>query len=226
MDVLQSKLPQFLSSKPQSGSTVLILAPHPDDECLMGVLALRMREETGCEVWVAAYGLGSNLSRQSERSLELHRACNRLGFQRLPGVVNEVSRLVEIFTSHQVGLLIVPHAQDGHATHQGSHALARAALDQYKTKTSVGATQKITLALTEYWSSMPTPNLLLPISRDHVVQMGEALSEHVGEISRNPYHLRLPAFYQEQVRRGSEQVRTSGSEALPTLYGQLYRLEL
>ena len=46
--------------------------------------------------------------------------------------------------------------------------------------------------------------------------------EHKGEVSRNPYHLRLPAWYMDQVRRGSERVLGAGTEAATAVFGQLY----
>lgn len=39
---------------------------------------------------------------------------------------------------------------------------------------------------------------------------------HAGEVKRNPYHLRLPAWMMDNVRRGSEVIAGPGSEASHT----------
>ena len=46
---------------------VLILAPHPDDECITGLLPLRLRRECGFEVWAAPVTLGSRRERRAAR---------------------------------------------------------------------------------------------------------------------------------------------------------------
>ena len=49
-------------------------------------------------------------------------------------------------------------------------------------------------------------------SADEVGEMMAALSFHVGEVLRNPYHLLVPAWMQDNVRGGSELV---GGRAVP-----------
>ena len=49
------------------------------------------------------------------------------------------------------------------------------------------------------------------------------LRQHVGEVSRNPYHLRLPGWLSDNVRRGSEILAGAGSTAADFAYGTLYR---
>ena len=51
-----------------------------------------------------------------------------------------------------------------------------------------------------------------------------ALSFHVGEVKRNPYHLRMPAWLMDNVRRGGELVGGQGGAAPDFLFGTLYRL--
>jgi len=50
------------------------------------------------------------------------------------------------------------------------------------------------------------------------------LSFHVGEVERNPYHLRLPAWLQDNVRRGAELVGGQGGTAPDFKFATLYRL--
>ena len=47
---------------------------------------------------------------------------------------------------------------------------------------------------------------------------------HVGEVTRNPFHLFLPAWMQDNVRRGSELVGGQGEAAPDWTFATLYRL--
>src|SRR3954470_6353871 len=58
----------------------LIFSSHPDDECIIGGLALRLMREVGMRVINIAVTLGGNKERQPERWRELKEACNWLGF--------------------------------------------------------------------------------------------------------------------------------------------------
>jgi LmbE family N-acetylglucosaminyl deacetylase len=60
--------PSSLSQKSKQSATVMILSPHPDDECISGGLALRLMHENGWHVVNVAVTLGSNKDRQKERS--------------------------------------------------------------------------------------------------------------------------------------------------------------
>lgn len=51
-----------------------------------------------------------------------------------------------------------------------------------------------------------------------------ALSFHTGEVQRNPYHLRLPAWMQDNVRRGGEVVGGQGETPPSFSFATLYRL--
>ena len=59
----------------------LILSPHPDDECVIGGLALRLLRESGVRIVNVAVTLGSNRARQQERLEELQGACDWIGFE-------------------------------------------------------------------------------------------------------------------------------------------------
>ena len=65
----------------EDSPTALILSPHPDDECIMGALPLRLMREAGFRVVTVAITLGSNLSRRKERLDELKKACDWIGFE-------------------------------------------------------------------------------------------------------------------------------------------------
>jgi hypothetical protein len=61
-------------------------------------------------------------------------------------------------------------------------------------------------------------------SERDVTDLITALSFHVGEVKRNPYHVRMPAWLMDNVRRGSELVGGQGGAAPDFLFGTLYRL--
>ena len=51
-----------------------------------------------------------------------------------------------------------------------------------------------------------------------------ALALHAGEVRRNPYHLRLPAWMMDNVRRGGEVAGGQGGAAPDFAFAVLYRL--
>ena len=71
---------------------------------------------------------------------------------------------------------------------------------------------------------MASPNLMVESTPDDVAEMMTALSFHVGEVERNPYHLLLPAWMQDNVRRGGELVGGQGGAAPDFSFCTLYRL--
>ncbi|MFX8262361.1 hypothetical protein ABTL46_21145, partial [Acinetobacter baumannii] len=51
-----------------------------------------------------------------------------------------------------------------------------------------------------------------------------ALSFHVGEVARNPYHLSLPAWMIDNVRRGGELINKQGRAVPDYSFATLYRV--
>src|SRR6266446_9744484 len=62
----------------------LFFAPHPDDECIVGGLAVRLLREARMKLINVAVTHGSKKERQAERYRELEAACHYLGFGLLP----------------------------------------------------------------------------------------------------------------------------------------------
>ena len=58
----------------------LIFSPHPDDECIIGALPLRIMREAHFNVINVAVTQGSNKERQAARWEELQRACDYIGY--------------------------------------------------------------------------------------------------------------------------------------------------
>lgn len=194
--------------------TVLVLAPHPDDECLVGVLPRRLQREQGWRVAVAAVTWGSRQDRRAARRAELAGACGYLGWDMLDADAG----LTQVVRDAAPRLILFPHADDANSTHRDAHRRALAALGE------AGAGYQGFVAETEYWSTLRDPNLMVAASADAVADLAAALSFHEGEIARSPYHILLPCWLADGARRGAELVGGQGAGAASGRFAALYRL--
>jgi hypothetical protein len=71
---------------------------------------------------------------------------------------------------------------------------------------------------------MAAPNLMVESTPADVADLVAALSLHAGEVARNAYHLRLPAWMMDNVRRGTELIGGQGAAAPQFVFATLYRL--
>jgi len=213
----------------------LIFAPHPDDEVIIGGLPLRLLRELKMNVVNVAVTLGSRVDRQTERWRELKNCCDYIGFglvgtgerglEGISPVAREkdprrwalsVEVIAKLLTEHQPSIVFFPHDDDWNKTHIGVHQLLVEAL---------GASGLAYLTVeTEFWGAMDTPNLMVESSAADVADLVAALSLHLGEVERNAYHLRLPAWMIDNVRRGAELVGGQGGTAPQFAFATLYRL--
>jgi LmbE family N-acetylglucosaminyl deacetylase len=201
---------------PENAPKVLIFSPHPDDECIVGGLALRLLREAKWNVINVAVTLGGNPARRPERFGELLNACCLLDFdlilaglehinpagrqKRRAGWNASVKTMAKFLLRHRPRAIFLPHENDGHPTHMGTHLLVLEALE------TLPAGFKCHVVETEFWGQMTDPNLLVESSVEDVGDLVAALACHAGEIRRNPYHARLPAWMMDNVRRGAELV--------------------
>lgn len=240
------KWAERLSPKPAKGSLrwkpypsapkALIFSAHPDDECIVGGLALRLLRETKWNVVNVAVTLGSKKERRAARLRELKRACGHLGFELIvaggKGLENvninarkrdpkqwakSVAVIADILLQNRPRAIFTPHALDGHATHIGTHHLVMDALR------SLPADFECFVVETELWAQITAPNLMVEVGTNDLADLITALSFHVGEVKRNPYHLRLPAWMMDNVRR-AEVVGGFGSVAPDFTFATIYRL--
>jgi LmbE family N-acetylglucosaminyl deacetylase len=228
------KRPKLRAKAPK----VLIFAPHPDDECIVGALALRLLREAKMNVINVAVTQGSNKERQAARLAELRNACDFLGFGLLTtreGGLEKISPkgreqdpanwaaavdiIARILDEQQPRIVFMPHAQDWNGTHIGTNLLVTEAMAKFDPAFSCLVVE------TEFWSAMTTPNLMVESSAKDVADLIAATSFHVGEVQRNPYHLGQPAWMQDNVRRGAEIVGGQGGEAPNYAFATLYRLQ-
>lgn len=224
---------------PPGAPRALILAPHPDDECIVGGLALRLQRENGWSVSAAAVTHGSRPERRGPRGEELAAACRFLGWDRaeLPGGprsgvapaaraadparwASSADAVAKVLEARKPRLVFLPHAKDANATHQGVHLLVLDALR------ALGPSSACLVAETEYWGGLAEPNLMVESSEKDAADLVAALSFHSGEVERNPYHALLPCWLADNVRRGAELVGAQGGEAPPFRFATLYRLRL
>jgi LmbE family N-acetylglucosaminyl deacetylase len=227
---------------------VVFCAPHPDDESLSGVLALRLSLESGARVTNVAITLGSDVSQRSRRREELESACTALGFKLVvptepaahPTAASGFERvnlttlhehpdewaakvdvLKEIFDREQPDIVFAPHAEDFNTTHIGTHWLVFGALGLHLEQSGRGS---IPFIQTEFWHPLEAPNLMVGVAPETLAMLLIAACEHGGEMIRNPYHLLAPARMMDNVRRGSEVVGGQGAAAQPFPFAELYRV--
>ena len=215
----------------------LIFSPHPDDEVIIGGLALRLLREAGWNVINVAVTQGSNPARQPERWGELAACCECIGFGLVPtqpgGLekVNLTTRgqnpghwaqsvkvIADLLAQHRPQAIFLPHEADWNSTHIGTHHLVLDAL-----RTLPGDFRTVAVE-TEFWGAMASPNLMVEISPGDLGDLITALTFHVGEVRRNPYHLTLPAWMVDNVRRGGELVGGQGGAVPDYAFATLYRL--
>lgn len=216
---------------------VLIFAPHPDDECIIGALPLRLLREARMNVIDVVVTQGSNKERQGSRLDELRSACAYLGFgleTTAPGGLERVSTkarvqdpahwqacvdtIARIVAARRPRVVFLPHDGDWNSTHIGTHHLVMDALKAQPPGFECWVVE------TEFWGAMATPNLVVESSVEQVADLVAATSFHVGEVKRNPYHVLLPAWMQDNVRRGGEVAGGQGGAAPDFLFATLYRL--
>ncbi len=226
-----AKKPQLAPDAPKA----LFFAPHPDDETIIGGLALRMLRECKWNVINVAVTQGSKKERQEERLKELKGACNYLGFglesippnglenvsiktrNNDPGKWAEMVKIIaDILQAHKPHVIFFPHEHDWNGTHIGVHFLL---MDALKTCKELNCF----VVETEFWGQMQSPNLLVEYTSNDVADLITATSFHVGEVKRNPYHTLIPAWMQDNVRRGAELVGGQGGAAPDFIFAQCYR---
>jgi N-acetylglucosamine malate deacetylase 1 len=222
LQTLSSFFPSYpLIKKDSQPFTILILSPHPDDECIIGSLPLRLMHENNAHVVNVAVTLGSNKQRQKARRQELQAACDHLEFEL--NILSEdwgakAKELKILIQKYQPQLILAPHLEDHHPTHIKTGKLLQKVLKTIKTNHLI--------AWTEFWGALTKPNLMIEVPAEIINLQMQALAMHAGEVARNPYHLRLPAWMMDNVRRGSEIIKDPGGPAPQFAFGVIYHLQL
>ena len=216
---------------------VLIFSPHPDDEVITGTLPLRLLRKSKWNVINVAVTLGSKKERQAERLAELRAACDCVGFGLLQTAPNGLERvrvqtrgqepalwaqsvkiIADILAQHRPRVIFYPHELDGNPTHIGTHFLVEDALASQQDGFNCFVVE------TEFWQAMDSPNRMVEASLQELGDLMTALSFHAGEVKRNPFHLSLPAWMVDNVRRGGELIAGPGGVVPDFPFATLYRL--
>lgn len=191
--------------------TVLIFAPHPDDEC-MNSLPLRFMTECGFDVIDAAVTLGSNRARQKPRKAELADACDFLGwgmsvfgFERIAKKTRSgepeywaecVGKVAALIERKKPAVVFAPHPRDWNKSHIGTSLLVSDAL---KTLSWSGV-----YIQTELWQAMENPNLLSEVSPEILAAMTARFRATQKRSSATlPPEPRLVFYRQRAPRRGN-----------------------
>ena len=218
-------------------AVAVFFAPHPDDETISGGMALRLMREAKMRVLNVAVTQGRIPERHAPRLEELQKACDYLGFGLVTtgphGLdrINPATRqndpvhwaaavqvIRRILDQHRPRVIFFPHDRDWNSTHIGTHLLVVDALKK------LPADFECFTVETEFWGQMDDPNLLVEISKEDLGDLIAATSFHAGEVRRNPYHVVLPAYMLDNVRRGGELVGGQGAAAPDFTFALVHRL--
>jgi len=125
---------------------------------------------------------------------------------------------MEILQQEGSKIIFVPHSKDWNSRHIQTNQLVMDALAEMPNDFSCAVIE------TEFWQPMEDSNLMVEADAETLADLVAALSLHVGEVARNPYHLSLPAWMMDNVRRGGEVVGGQGGAVPDFLFATLYRL--
>jgi hypothetical protein len=123
-----------------------------------------------------------------------------------------------ILANERPRILFFPHDRDWNSTHIGVHRLVTDAL------ATLGPEFECFTVETEFWGQCDDPNAAVESSEEDLADLVAACSFHVGEVQRNPYHVVLPAWMMDNVRRGGELVGGQGGAAPTFTFATLYRV--
>ncbi len=213
---------------PRAGApTAMLFSPHPDDESITGLLPLRLANEDGWRILNVPVTHGSLPSRQPGRHAELQAACGYLGWDLaqspppappLPHPPFSVAGIAALLRHHRPAAVFFPHERDWNTRHTETHRMVMDALGE------MDAGFSCVVVETEFWGAMDDPNLMVEAGVAELGDLVAALSFHAGEVTRNPYHLLLPAWMMDNVRRGGERLGGQGGAAPDCPFATLYRV--
>ena len=201
----------------------------------MAGLALRLLRELKMNVVNVAVTLGSRADRQAERWQELKNCCDYIGF----GLVSTGERGLEGINpaarkkdARRWAIVGRGDRQDFVRASAFDHFLsARRRLEPDSPRSSSSARRgvgRVRFGMPDGRDGIlgrdGHAQLDGGVSAADVADLVAALSLHVGEVARNPYHLRLPAWMIDNVRRGAELVGGQGGAAPEFAFATLYRL--
>lgn len=171
---------------------VLAVTPHPDDELLGAGATLIALARAGHEVRVHPVTFGRRADHE-RRHAELHRACERAGFELLDAEPLDMSAgehddlhagtaaLAARLPAQLDGVEVVtgPSARDVHPAHEAIAGAVATAIEQ------VGTDRR--LWLWSIWGTLPRPTLWFPFEEDLLDHQLAALTEHRSQLERSDF---------------------------------------
>jgi len=204
-------------------STVLHVAPHPDDESLGAPCTLLGLAERGARVVVAACGLGRP-DEHARRRAELEAATSAAGFELVvrhppaafstaePGALCRelVPWVGELIDRHDAALVVGPHYYDARPAHE---LVAQVVAEAVRT-----AARPPVWWAWGIWADLRAPTLLVPCPERLVERALAVLAHYEGENARNDFPTMLRAAGRLNAVRGVERVLGFGAAALPGVH--------
>jgi LmbE family N-acetylglucosaminyl deacetylase len=176
---------------------ILVIAPHPDDECIGCGGAVRLRVKRGDNVHAVFLTSGElglkempcEQARQT-RETEARAAAKVLGlpspnFLRLPDwmmgddIPAAAAKLAPVLTQIQPELIFLPHPNEWHPDHKAALPILRAASD-------ISRVPAAKLLGYEIWTALPEYQHVEDITRVMAVKL-RALRKHVSQVKQWPY---------------------------------------
>jgi LmbE family N-acetylglucosaminyl deacetylase len=195
-------------------STVLHVAPHPDDEALGAPVTLLLLRRSGWTVvnLLASLGRPEDEARRRDEALD---AAGRAGFElALPDGREVGARIASFVEDRAPALVVSPWLHDGHPSHE---RVARATADALAAFPSPPVWWQWGL-----WADLRHPTLYVPFGDEVLAEAQHVLAAHSGELARNDYARLLQARAITHAVLGSERVFGFGSARASSLpYAEL-----
>lgn len=194
-------------------STILHVAPHPDDEILGGGATLELLRAGGWHVVNLACTLGRPAD-HDRRLGELLEAGRRSGFTTMlmdplaalggdddldRGELAVATAVEMALTSTKATLLMSPHPDDGHHAHEAVGRAVQRVLEH-------GTWRSLTWLAWGLWADLPKPNLYVPYGEETMASVMHSLRAYSGENTRNGYDRLYPARATAYSVLGSERI--------------------
>lgn len=212
---------------PPTGSTVLHVCPHPDDELIAAPATLMAMRDAGHTVVNFAVGLGRPEHRD-RREAELREASRRAGFGlRIAEPALAISRGDDLVRAERilVGMLgdvlaemrpAVIVSPSPHDSHHGHEVVGRAVREALR-----GHLSPPPWWLWGLWADLPHPTLLVPYDDARLAEIAEALGAYEVELGRNDYRRLVEGRGMETAVLGPERVFGFGAPSRGYRYAEV-----
>ena len=204
-------------------NTVLVVAPHPDDETLgCGGTLLKHKADGDHVHWLIMTGMkasqGFNADRIESRRQEIAEVAHRYGFDSVHELdfptttldqcprAELVSAFAEVVNQLSPTTLYLPYRYDIHSDHKVTFDVAAACTKSFRYPSIMSVRVYETLSETEYCVDPAVdgfrPNLFVDIS-DYLAQKIEIMNMYQGEMGEAPFPRSAKVIEAQATLRGS-----------------------